>query len=360
MKFIQVFLFFLGVSFQVNASELGDLFDNYQAALKGGNLSEVVASAETVYGFCESNLPDSSKSRAAATLNYGMALASFGKKSEAELYLRKAVKRYQSIYGEDALEVISPLMELAKSLAEDFQRSSRPEYRRPLKKALKIAKLQKGEESAFYAILSFEAGQIAMDYARDTWAYRYLVAAQDAFSGPFKEHTYYGFLSDFYLGKYLMLKGKYKEAEPYLLNALELADIEENRDEQLELVARAFLVEIFEKTGQVERSIEQCRRIGQATPFDMDQEPQPLFSPGLKYPKAALRTNMEGHVVASFTISDTGIPIDIEILETKGTKEFGRAAEEYLAGSRFAPRFIEGTPVETPDRRIRFNFNIAK
>ncbi|MCQ3828707.1 TonB family protein [Microbulbifer elongatus] len=347
------------ISAPVAAGELGDLFDEYQLAIESGSKSEIAQAARVVFEFTSENLPDSNKSRAASALNYGSALIALKRYGEAERVLSKAMRVYRSSYGDAAEALVDPLMLKAQARAGNVGHSSRRRYRDYIDQALEIVERSRGKNSFLYASLLQEGGRIGIDIAGDRFALEYLEHAYTAFTGPLAEYKLERFLASFYLGKFFLLKKSYRQAEPFLVEALALVDSSSEKDTQLELTARAFLVEVYDSLGENEKSIAQCRAIGKATPFNMDQEPKPLFRRNPRYPTAALRSQTEGYAIAEFTINDAGFAKDIAILETKGSGSFGRATHDYLEALRFAPRFEDGVAVDTPGRKMKVSFNIA-
>ena len=342
-----------------HASELGERFQEYQQAVEAKDPDKIAVAAKSVFSVVE-DYPIDNKNFAAATLNYGNALIAINKEEEAEAYLEKSLESHRKIYGDNGVEVIDPLLALAKVRAKEVKLSRKKRYRMYIDDALSIAKKSKGDESFLFATVNLEAGKIALDFAKEPLARTYLRKAHEAFSGPFKDQAYGRFYSSFYLGKYYLAREQYEKAEPLFIEALGVVNIENGKDGQLELTTRAFLVETYEEMGMQEKSIEQCRAIGKATPFDMDHEPVPLFNRTLEYPKTALATGREGYAVARFTISDSGFAENVEILEANGSSSFADAAKQYLEQARYAPRFVDGSPVDTPDREIKFNFHLAK
>ncbi|WP_295798556.1 energy transducer TonB [uncultured Microbulbifer sp.] len=345
-----------------HASELGTLFAAYQSAVEEGDTEKVRESAAGVYEYTRKTYPEDNKNRAAATLNYTKALFADREYELAEEIAREALARYESVYGEESLDLVDPQLELARAIAGNRRSSAehRRTFSRYLNKALKLVEDNRGEASALYAVVALDAGRISLDQAGSPRARKYLEIAQEAFDGPYQEHTLKRFLASFYLGKFYMAKEQYRTARPYLESALEIADTDGAPDGALELTARAFLVDIYEQVGEEEMSIAQCRAIGKMVPFNMDQEPRSLYQRMPEYPASALRNNREGYAVVKFTISDTGIPADVTAIDTEGSTSFGGAAEEYVKGLRYAPRFVDGKAVDTPDRKVKISFNLAK
>jgi protein TonB len=63
------------------------------------------------------------------------------------------------------------------------------------------------------------------------------------------------------------------------------------------------------------------------------------------YPAAALRDRVEGWVELSFTITETGMVRDIEVVDSAPRGVFETAASEALGSWRFKPRIANGLPV---------------
>ena len=360
--FLLAALFMSGLlAIGAQASELGTLFAAYQSAVKKGDAPEVRQSAAAVYEYTQKTFPEDNKNRAAATLNYTKALFADREYELAEEVAWEALARYESAYGEDSLDLVDPQLELARAIAGNSRASMehRRTFNRHIHKALNLVEEHRGKDSALYAVVALDAGRISLDQAGSRKARKYLEIAREAFNGPYQEHTLKRFLASFYLGKFYMAKEQYRTARPYLESALEVADTEGAPDSALELTARAFLVDIYEQVGEEEMSIAQCRAIGQMVPFNMDQEPTSLFQRMPEYPASALRNHREGYAVVKFTISDTGIPDDVTAIETGGSTSFGGAAEEYVKRLRYAPRFVDGKAVDTPDRKVKISFNLA-
>ena len=101
-----------------------------------------------------------------------------------------------------------------------------------------------------------------------------------------------------------------------------------------------------------------CRAIGAAKAFDANQEQRPLFRKAPEYPLQARRAGKEGEVVLRYTLDDQGFVEDPAVLDVKGGNIFSRAAIKALKQWRFAPRFIDGKPVATPELKHRITFEL--
>ena len=73
------------------------------------------------------------------------------------------------------------------------------------------------------------------------------------------------------------------------------------------------------------------------------------------YPAAAVRRELEGHVVVEFTVTRTGSTRDPRIVESTSSL-FERAALDSALKYRYRPRVINGEPVEVPGVRTLIRF----
>nr|WP_010132796.1 energy transducer TonB [Microbulbifer agarilyticus] len=345
------------------ATELKELYAAYQQALESGGRSEILDSAKKVYVYTRDNHPETSKSRAASALNYGEALLLDWQYSAAHDVLVDAVGFFEDIYGEEALELVDPLILYAQAYAGAYKyRDSRGSrgYRKIVKRAQKLVKTHRGKESYLYGKVTLEAARIGVDIAEDFRATRIAKEAYRIFTEVHSDQVFDRYLATFYMGKHLMAIDSNKKAEPYILEALDIATSDQEKSNRFELTARAFLVELYEKIGDQARSTEQCQLIGKKSPFDMDGEPKPIFKPVLKYPESMLRVGKSARVVANFTVDANGFATDIKFRDEPETSPFAQEARTYLEKSRYAPRFEDGVAVDTPDRKMTFGFSIAE
>jgi protein TonB len=77
-----------------------------------------------------------------------------------------------------------------------------------------------------------------------------------------------------------------------------------------------------------------------------------------RYPTAAVRSNQEGWVEVSFTITPEGNVDDVKVIDAEPRHVFDRAAVEAVSRWKYDPATKDGTPVATQDkRRIVFKLN---
>ncbi len=89
-----------------------------------------------------------------------------------------------------------------------------------------------------------------------------------------------------------------------------------------------------------------------------EAEVAPLYRKVPQYPKQARPGALEGRVEFSFTIDENGFVKDIEVEESKGHKQFQRAAAEALQDWRYAPAVLNGEFVPRYDNQVTITFEL--
>jgi len=76
------------------------------------------------------------------------------------------------------------------------------------------------------------------------------------------------------------------------------------------------------------------------------RELTPLVRVPPEYPMSALSRRIEGFVILSFTVTETGSVIDAEVLRAEPEGVFDRAALRAVSRFKYQPQFVDGKPVQ--------------
>jgi len=94
--------------------------------------------------------------------------------------------------------------------------------------------------------------------------------------------------------------------------------------------------------------------------FGANQQALPLHRVEPTYPARALQRGIEGYVVLSFTIDETGRPADIEVVDAKPKRMFERDAMRALKNWKYQPKLMDGKAVSQPGQSVKLEFRLAK
>lgn len=91
----------------------------------------------------------------------------------------------------------------------------------------------------------------------------------------------------------------------------------------------------------------------------VDAQPRPLFRASPRYPDAAARQNIEGHVVLRFDVSTTGEVINVKTIESYPSSIFNREAIRALKKWRYQPKIENEAPVQMNGLQVKLDFTLS-
>lgn len=124
------------------------------------------------------------------------------------------------------------------------------------------------------------------------------------------------------------------------------------------LASHAKLVSLLESRGESERATKHCIAIGKMSPWDPNQEQEPLYRKNPDYPMSYARRGREGWVRLSFDISEYGFVENITVLESNGGALFANEGLKALEQWRYAPKFENGKPVVAKELVVQLDFEL--
>lgn len=89
-------------------------------------------------------------------------------------------------------------------------------------------------------------------------------------------------------------------------------------------------------------------------------EARPIVRIAPQYPIAAAREGIEGWVILSFSINETGGIEDVEVLEAEPKRVFNREAMRALRKWKYRPKIVEGKPVKQHNITVQLDFKLEQ
>ncbi len=272
----------------------------------------------------------------------------------AAQHFKISVEGLAAHYGADDDQHLQSLMLYAYA-SIDFNSSAKAE--KIYKQVIKIINRTRGENSIVAVNFAQQFGAVLYQYNMPNKAIKYYEKAKDIVPTNHESHEQMVAYSDFLLGKAYLTKRRHKKAEKYLKSSVDFYDRTDPSGRQT-LSGHAFLVRTYEKLGMSDKATEHCRAIGKNSPIENNADYQPVYILQPTYPRSAQVAGKEGHVIVSLTVDDAGFVKNPKVLETKGSREFKRAALEVAKQFRYAPRYENGQPVATHDVKYKFSFTL--
>ncbi len=345
------------------ASEQGftEAWKAYRAAVqRKASVSELLPLARAVYDALpeDSHNPKVQKRKAAAAFNLGMALRDNRNLPEARDHFAESARLFAKALGENAVELVDPLWEWART--ELWQDGRDP--RRVERLVARIDRILAAQGLRLQKLRFDLHLEWAQNYAQEgifSRAYDHLrwVEAHTAELGEWR---------DFYLGQAAFLRGKMAAAQRHYSRALE--DYRRARslltrtlppgDPSVLRVAQ-FAIVALEKLGRSDEATPLCQEIGRYRKYNPDSDYIPLYRVEPEYPSRALRRRIDGKVVLELTVTAEGRTADIRVVDADPPGFFEEAAIAAARKFRYAPRYENGQPVATREVRYLFTFALA-
>ncbi|MCC4784818.1 energy transducer TonB [Vibrio splendidus] len=94
--------------------------------------------------------------------------------------------------------------------------------------------------------------------------------------------------------------------------------------------------------------------------FGSNQQAMPLYRVEPRYPAKALKRGAEGFVTLSFTIDETGRPMDIQVTDANPRRMFEREAIRAMKKYKYQPKVVDGKATPQFGQTFTFEFKLAK
>ena len=343
--------------------KLKTAYTQYQSLFNQGKCTKSLPYAEKSLELSRTTLGNKSKTTATLSHNYGINLLRAHKENQAKNVLSETAELYKEIYGSDAPELIGLYVDLSDALrAADYKSY----WYKPHDWALSNARKAYGKDSGDYGILLVNLGHIEL--------------VNDAPHGEARIRRGYGILeelevphpemyrAEFIMGKLELANHRYKDARTHLENSLMMLN-EENKEKDLEQSVRAFLVEVLEELGESELATQHLLAIGRMQAEADISDLKPLYIKKPNFPTIAFKQQTgsiinvqksnEGEVVLKFDVDEKGYTQNIRVYFLEGPNDFVSPAIEAVKQFRYAPRFINGEPVEVRNLKYGFTFLLS-
>ena len=337
-------------------TEFNTSFNAYRDAFAASAYEQAATHAAEARRLGEEIFGDDAEVTATLALNHGYALAMARRKNDAYRVLIEARKRMRQAFDKDSERLVG----LETSLLNTAPDDAAPGH---LREALKLARRHYPEDGELIAELKLNGGS-TVPWSRQ--ALRLLQEAAETFDRLGK--TERQARAQFWIGKIRLGRDNYRKVVEPMSKVVDLLPA----DDRMALMARANLVEAFEKLGERDLATKHCLAIGRTTPWTGTADYQPLFKRPPAYPRNALSKRKEGHVLVQFTVDEMGFVRNPAVVasflgasardpvKNELTDAFEAAALEAVTGFRYAPRFVDGKAVAVDNVHNMFVFVMRK
>ncbi len=344
-----------------------EAYNNYTQAVEKGNGAQAVTYANLALSLASESILADADNHYALQYNLANALRLNEQFSEAE-------DAYQSLisYASDTFGPLHLKTFLARLESYDLMRTTArlPSTTSSFQRAEKVLKAilndledVPAEPLHDAAIIYYSAlspitryGATPLSFSRtETLTEKALVLANESWGRNDLRTVHLSFL----MGKLRYAHKDYEQASGYLESVAKRVNDATLYSHPWALKAHAMLVQTYSKMGEQDKATQHCQTIGRMTPWDENQEPDPIYRVNPVYPRTAAMARREGHVVIEFSIDEQGFVTSPDVLEYKGSKKFIRATLDALEQWRYAPKFADGEPVVAQNMKVQMDFKLS-
>jgi tetratricopeptide (TPR) repeat protein len=270
----------------------------------------------------------------------------------AQLYLNEAVAIYQSKFGEGAQEMIRPYMRLGRMLTRNSKWELARDY---YLKARSLAESHIGADSIAVGNIQLELGSIEFSRGEDEAALVFLAAAQNALQGESEIAALNNFARvNLLFGRIYLYQERYQMALDSLLVSLDALSAYPNSN--ISLSNRLYLIEAYEKLGRSEDATEHLLAIGEANRLAPNENLVPLYLVVPDLGSAPGTQNNDSGILVSFTVDREGFVRQAKLINDVASDSLSAIFLQAIRQFRFAPRFIMGEAVDSPDQQYLFSY----
>ena len=355
------------------AAQINQAHQEYEAALASGNNRAALRSARLAYQLAVDNSVENSNPDLLITSadNLARLLGNDPRLSvarEALTIISHEVDVIEAYYGDESAKLIQPLIDRSTldNRVRDLDRKSRSSS--DINQALDIIDEHYPDEDITRAGLLTSVAEVLYYSLRDRRSRRVINDAVEIYEMHLPQENPSRGYAEFLAGKIHYTNGSYRRATEHLEVAKKSYVSEDSGRTQVGMATLALLVQSYSQLGEEDLATEYCLAIGELSPFEGTDNYLPIFKAPPKYPRAASRSGIQGWVIVKYTVDEEGITRDHEVVESSFTKHgkntaYGGGLEDAALDSaklyRYAPRFINGESVATPNVFTRVRFQVS-
>lgn len=267
--------------------------------------------------------------------------------TQSQEYLDEAVEVYQRVFGFGSEAIIDPLMRLGRTLNDRERLTLASQY---YERALQLSRDHLGEDSSKAGNVELELASLSLRVGDLDQANARLERARSILSGYSDPGSQSGMTRiDLLTGEYFIARELYLEAIGPLLASLE--KFVRFPGAAITLRNRISLIRAYENLNEQELATEHCLAIGLTQRIREGENLRPVYT----VTSEVLRNIEQSQAIrVEFLVDREGFVREPQIQTDIEDAELHQAVIKAIAQFRFAPRFIDGSFVESPNQYFVF------
>lgn len=332
-----------------NRADFDRAYAAYEQHVRARETEQALAAAKDAHRFGSKVFGKRNINTVNLAINYATLLNNSGDFKKARSTLKGKLRILQEHYGNDATQLVPIVIQLGR--AEKDRNKALNYFER-------AARLSRGyDNNVIEAEKNFDIVVILLRQDRAALIEPFVDKAYEIYSDRLQPNDFRLGLMSYHKAKLAIGRNRYDEVIGYLHGSLAAFKGPAGRPMgDLERTVRVLLVDALEKLGQPDAATEHCLALGANQ--DWSPTTEPVYKQDPVFPPEAIENRIGGEVTLSFTIDEQGFVVNPTVSESNQTI-FNEASLAMVQGFRYAPRFIDGTPVATPGIEYTASFAFA-
>lgn len=359
------FLISLLPAFCLSAEQIfSDTYGAFKQAVKNNEPEKALVLSEQVLTLGKQQFGEESNEAAVLTLSHGNILVMNQRYDEAFEYYDQTESLYEALYGDESVAYVEALVTIQENLKDSLQHlsSSHKAKKKSLLKRLIIVLADGDLATKAYAGVYHRAALAAVTSAqipvlRGTLV-RFVNNAVDAVAEAHGNDDLRTTETRYISALAYHSANKREAAIDAYERVIAWIDKQTDFSHPYVLSSHAKLVELYEEEGLSDKATEHCIAIGSMTPWDPDQDAEPLYRKDPEFPVGMRNQIREGSAKLSFDIDEQGFVKNIRVDDVTGGSRFGHSAKRALEHWRYAPKFEQGEPVVAKNNKVQIDYRI--
>ena len=278
-------------------------------------------------------------------VNYASLLNVTGDYRKAAKALKGKLEVMEEFYGENADELVSPLLELGSAHIDARKPEKGIGY---FQRASDV--LEKHENPTIRGKRNFDIVVRLLKRQANQYTRPFVEASYSGYKGTLQENDVRWGLTNYHMAIWSLQDESLTQAAHHLNASLSAFKTNDDQITTMERNLRIMLIDALQRTGNSERATEHCLAIGERDNWIAD----PLYIKPPNFDTEKIKQSDPVEIKLSFTVDEEGF-VKSPKIESSTEPGLNDEALAALTEFRYAPRFVNGVPVATED----VNFTIA-
>ena len=345
---VLILLYPVATTFADLESDFRQAYRSYNQYLEADDVPLALGAAADAYRLGSKLYGRKHVTTAKLAINYSSLLNDTRDYKEAAKVLKGKLKVMEKAYGEDAHDVVSLLVELGRAHFDPGKPDRGLEY---FQRASAI--LANHDNPIVTGTRNFDIATILLKRRANMQTRPFVEAAYAAFADSLEENDVRLGLVNYHMALFATSDDRLIDSVAHLNHALTAFKTDNDQMGNLERTVRVMLVSALERSEQSELATEHCLAVGQRQEWRLPARPLYLKPPNFSKEKVEIsldnkkeKEQLAGRITISFSVDENGFVRSPRVASSTALG-LNEAALEAISDFRYAPRFVDGSPVAT-------------